>query len=191
MTNEQILAACRSNWEYRGVGEAAVREMLDELSAHLEDAEAAGRTGEDVVGPDVRTFAAAWARERAPFARRALRTAAMACFMVGCLLLFSFLLRWTVRLTVTADHLAFWAAIGAATVAWELRRGGIRLHQGWLLSFVVGLPVALLVRWLVGKGELFTLPLWAVPVVLLPSLPYVVSDARARRNAKADAPRPR
>lgn len=62
MTNEQILAACRSNWEYRGVGEAAVREMLDELSAHLEDAEAAGRTGEDVVGPDVRTFAAAWAR---------------------------------------------------------------------------------------------------------------------------------
>ncbi|MFE9477792.1 hypothetical protein ACFYNM_04225 [Streptomyces spororaveus] len=191
MTNEQILAACRSNWEYRGVGEAAVREMLDELSAHLEDAEAAGRTGEDVVGPDVRTFAAAWARERAPFARRALRTAAMACFMVGCLLLFSFLLRWTVRLTVTADHLAFWAAIGAATVAWELRRGGIRLHQGWLLSFVVGLPVALLVRWLVGEGELFTLPLWAVPVVLLPSLPYVVSDARARRNAKADAPRPR
>lgn len=153
MTNEQILAACRSNWEYRGVGEAAVREMLDELSAHLEDAEAAGRTGEDVVGPDVRTFAAAWARERAPFARRALRTAAMACFMVGCLLLFSFLLRWTVRLTVTADHLAFWAAIGAATVAWELRRGGIRLHQGWLLSFVVGLPVALLVRWLVGKGS--------------------------------------
>ncbi|MFD5989707.1 hypothetical protein [Streptomyces cyaneofuscatus] len=50
MTNAQIRTACRSNWEYRGIDDASVREMLDELAAHLEDAQAAGRSGQDVVG---------------------------------------------------------------------------------------------------------------------------------------------
>ncbi|MGJ3559724.1 hypothetical protein ACR6C2_17410 [Streptomyces sp. INA 01156] len=62
MTNQQILAVCRSNWEYRGLDDTSVREMLDELSAHLEDAVAAGRTPQDVVGDDVKKFAASWAR---------------------------------------------------------------------------------------------------------------------------------
>ncbi|MFG2990176.1 hypothetical protein ACGFZK_12960 [Streptomyces sp. NPDC048257] len=189
MTNEQILAACRSNWEYRGVDDAAMREMLDELSAHLEDAQAAGRTAQDVVGPDVRAFAAAWARARAPFARRALRTLAMAGYVLGWLLLFSYLVRWTTRLDVTPGHMAFWLALGAATVAWELRRGEMRLHQRWALSLAVGLPVALLTRWLAGDGALFTLPLWAAPVMLLPMAPYAVSDVRARRNARNDSTR--
>ncbi|MFD5412640.1 hypothetical protein [Streptomyces nojiriensis] len=190
MTNEQILAACRSNWEYRGVGEAAMREMLDELSAHLEDAEAAGRTAQDVVGPDVRAFAAAWARERAPFARRALRTMAMACFVLGFLPVASHLIRWTAHLPVTADYLAFWAAIGSITVAWELRRGSMPLHRHWLLSFAVGLPVMLLARWLTGDGVLFTLPLWVAPLLLLPGLPYALADARAGRKARKAATRP-
>ncbi|MGZ9933128.1 hypothetical protein ACXNSR_25015 [Streptomyces sp. NC-S4] len=185
MTNEQILSACRSNWEYRGVGEAAVREMLDELSAHLEDAEAAGRTAQDVVGPDVRAFAAAWARERAPFARRALRTLAMACFILGCLPVLSHLIRWTTQLPVTADYLAFWLAIGSITVAWELRRGSIPLHRHWLLSFAVGLPVMALTRWLTGDGVLFTLPLWGAALLLLPGLPYAFADLRARRKARS------
>ncbi|WP_327302277.1 hypothetical protein OG730_00960 [Streptomyces sp. NBC_01298] len=59
MTNEQILAVCRSNWEYRGIDDAAVREMFEELSSRLEDAQAAGRTAQNVVGRDVRGFAAA------------------------------------------------------------------------------------------------------------------------------------
>lgn len=190
MTNEQILAACRSNWEYRGVGEAAMREMLDELSAHLEDAEAAGRTAQDVVGPDVRAFAAAWARERAPFGRRALRTLAMACFVLGVLPVFSHLLRWTTQLAVTADYVAFWAAIGAITVAWELRRGSMPMHQHWLLSLAVGLPVMILAKWLTGDGVLFTLPLWTAAVLLLPAVPYILADMRARRNAKNGATQP-
>ncbi|MFE5627000.1 hypothetical protein ACFQ8S_33680 [Streptomyces virginiae] len=61
MTNAQILAACRSNREYRGIDDASVPEMLDAISAHLADAEAADRTGQDATGRDVRTFAAAWA----------------------------------------------------------------------------------------------------------------------------------
>ncbi|WKD32809.1 hypothetical protein [Streptomyces xanthophaeus] len=190
MTNEQILAACRSNWEYRGVGDAAMREMLDELSAHLEDAEAAGRTAQDVVGPDVRAFAAAWARERAPFGRRALRTAAMACFVLGFLPLFYFLTRWTTRLEVTADYVVFWAAIGAVTVVWELRRGSMRLYQRLLLSLAVGLPVMILVRRLTGDGVLFTLPLWVAPLLLLPAVPYVLAESRARRNPGIGATRP-
>ncbi|MFA7765113.1 hypothetical protein ACGFNX_01320 [Streptomyces sp. NPDC048723] len=190
MTNEQILAACRSNWEYRGVGDAAAREMLDELSAHLEDAEAAGRTAQDVVGPDVRAFAAAWARERAPFGRRALRTTAMACFILGILPVFSHLIRWDTQLAVTADYLAFWVAVGAITVAWELRRGSMGLYRHWLLSFAVGLPVMVLAKWLTGDGVLFTLPLWVPSLLLLPGLPYALADSRARRNAKNGATQP-
>ncbi|MEV7556624.1 hypothetical protein [Streptomyces sp. NPDC089795] len=190
MTNEQILAACRSNWAYRGVAEADMREMLDELSAHLEDAEAAGRTGRDVVGPDVRAFAAAWARERAPFAHRALRTTAMACYVLGCLTLLTFLFRRTTAMDVRADHLAFWVAIGAVTIAWELRRGALRMYQQSLISLAVGLPVLLLVKWLTGEGVLFRLPLWAVPILVLPALPYIHADVRARRNARRDSPRP-
>ncbi|MEJ8667641.1 hypothetical protein WKI71_00900 [Streptomyces sp. MS1.AVA.1] len=66
MTNQQVLAVCRSNWEYRGIDDGSVREMLDELSAHLEDAAAAGRTPQDVVGDDVKEFAASWARPELP-----------------------------------------------------------------------------------------------------------------------------
>ncbi|ARE74777.1 hypothetical protein B6R96_13145 [Streptomyces sp. Sge12] len=181
MTNEQILAACRSNWEYRGVDDAAMREMLDELSAHLEDAEAAGRTGRDVVGPDVRAFAAAWARERAPFARRVLRTLAMACYALGWLLLFAYLVRWTTRLEVTPHYVAALLALGAATVGLELRRGEMRFYQRWLLALAFGLPVAALTRWLAGDGVILTLPLWAAPLLLLPMAPHAVADVRARR----------
>ncbi|MFJ7588839.1 hypothetical protein ACIQZO_15945 [Streptomyces sp. NPDC097617] len=190
MTNEQILAACRSNWEYRGVDDAVMREMLDELSAHLEDAQAAGRSAQDVVGPDVRAFAAAWARERAPFARRAVRTLAMACYMLGWLSLLGCLVRWTTRLAVTPGHLAFVVVLGAATVAWELRRGEMRLHRRWLLELAVGLPVVILTRWLAGDGVVFTFPLWAAPVLLLPMVPFAVTDARAGRHAVSGSTRP-
>ncbi|MEK9520962.1 hypothetical protein ACIOMM_03145 [Streptomyces sp. NPDC087908] len=44
MTNEHVLAVCRSNGEYRGLDDAAVCEVPAALRAHLEDAEAAGRT---------------------------------------------------------------------------------------------------------------------------------------------------
>ncbi|MER7825924.1 hypothetical protein ABTX85_25570 [Streptomyces sp. NPDC096097] len=91
---------------------------------------------------------------------------------------------------VRADHLAFWAAIGAVTIAWELRRGSLRMYQQSLISLVVGLPVMILVKRLTGEGVLFTLPLWAVPILVLPALPYIYADTRARRNAKLDAARP-
>lgn len=185
MTNGQILAACRSNWEYRGIDDASVREMLDELSAHLEDAEAAGRTGRDVVGRDVRSFAASWARARAPLSRRVLRTVSLGCFAVGCVLLFSYLRHWTTGLAVTPEYLAFWTVLGVATVAWELRRGTLGLWAGWALGLVTAVPAAILTSLLAGDGVLFTLPLWAAPFLLLPGLPYAVADARAKRSGPA------
>lgn len=186
MTNAQILAACRSNWEYRGIDDASVREMLDELSAHLEDAQTAGRTGQDVVGRDVRTFAAAWARARAPLSRRMLRTVSLACFVVGCVLLFSYLPRWTTQLAVTPGHLAFWAVLGVVTVAWELRRGSLGMGASWAVA-LAALPAAMLTSLLAGDGVLFTLPLWAPPLLLLPGLPYAVTDARARKSGRGGA----
>ncbi|GFE26492.1 hypothetical protein WKI65_22290 [Streptomyces sp. MS1.AVA.3] len=182
MTNQQILAVCRSNWEYRGIDDGSVREMLDELSAHLEDAVAAGRTPQDVVGDDVKAFAASWARARTPFARRLLRTAAMVCFVIGWLIVARCLFRWTTERVVSVDDVAFWAVVAAVTVAWELRRGSLGLGRNLAVALVAGLAAVLLSQWLGGDEALFTLPLWAAPVLLLPGLPYVVADARGRRS---------
>ncbi|MGW3010091.1 hypothetical protein ACWC9R_14815 [Streptomyces sp. NPDC001219] len=182
MTSQQILAICRSNWEYRGIDDGSVREMLDELSAHLEDAAAAGRTPQDVVGDDVKEFAASWARARTPFARRLLRTAAMVCFVIGCLVLITCLLRWTTERVVRVDDVAFWAVLAAVTVAWELRRGSLGLGRNLAVALAAGLAAVLLSLWLGGDGALFTMPLWAAPVLLLPGLPYAVADARGRKS---------
>ncbi|MFG2330799.1 hypothetical protein ACGFMM_14355 [Streptomyces sp. NPDC048604] len=186
-THDRILAICRSNWEYRGIDDASVREMLQELEAHLADAEAAGRTARDVVGDDVPAFAAAWARGRAPLHRRALRLAAMACAAVGTVWLLRHLVRWTAELPVEAADLAFWGMIATATVAWELKRGSLGFRKSWLLAFVVGLPTALAVRLLAGDGVLFTLPVWAAPILLLPMVPYAVADTRAKKAEAAAA----
>jgi ABC-type bacteriocin/lantibiotic exporter with double-glycine peptidase domain len=183
MTNQQVLAVCRSNWQYRGIDDKSVREMLDELSAHLEDAVAAGRTPQDVVGDDVKKFAASWARARAPFPRRLLRTAAMVCFVIGCLTLATCLVRWTTERVVSVDDVAFWAVLAAVTVAWELRRGSLGLGRNLAVALVAGLVAVLLSQWLGGDGALFTLPLWVAVALLLPGLPYAVADARGRKSA--------
>jgi hypothetical protein len=182
MTNEQILAACRSNWEYRGIDDASVREMLDELSAHLEDAQTAGRSGQDVIGRDVRSFAASWARERAPFSRRVARTVSMTCFAIGCVLILACLFRWTTGLAVTPAYLAFWSSLCVATVVWELRRGNLHMRARWAVAIAIALPVAILTRLLAGDEVLFTLPLWAALALLVPGLPYAAADARAKKN---------
>ncbi|WP_418960654.1 hypothetical protein [Streptomyces tritici] len=183
--HDRILAICRSNWEYRGLDEASVREMLQELAAHLQDAEAAGRTARDVVGDDVPAFAAAWARSRTPLHRRALRLAALAGGVVGAVCLFRHLVRWTAELPVEAADLAFWGMLATVTVAWELRRGSLGFRKSWLLAFAVGLPTALGVRLLAGDGALFTLPVWVAPILLLPAIPYAVADARAKKAEAA------
>ncbi|MGA4800272.1 hypothetical protein [Streptomyces lavendulocolor] len=183
-TDERVLAICRANWEYRGIDDATVREMLAELAAHLEDARAAGRGPREVVGDDVKAFAASWARARQPLRRRAARLAALAPAMVGLLMLFSHLLWRTTALPVTAGRLALIAAIAAVTVTVELRSGRLGLRKNWLVGAVVGLPVALVADRLAGDGPLFALPLWVTLLLIAPGAACVVVDARTRRRAE-------
>ncbi|MFB6813605.1 hypothetical protein ACFCV8_03540 [Streptomyces sp. NPDC056347] len=185
MTEQRILAVCRSNWEYRGIDDGSVREMLDELSAHLEDATAAGRTPRDVVGDDVRKFAASWARARAPFTHRLLRAAARACAAIGGLILVMCLFRWSTERTVGGDDAAFWAVVVAVTVVWELRRGSLGTVRHAAVALVTAVAVALLTRWLGGGEALVTVPLWAAPVLFLPELSYAAADARRRKKGTA------
>ncbi|QGZ47471.1 hypothetical protein GPZ77_02845 [Streptomyces sp. QHH-9511] len=182
MTIERVLAVCRSNWEYRGIDEASVREMLDELTAHLEDAAAAGRSPRDVVGDDVPAFAASWARARVPLSRRLVRMAAMVSFVAGVLLLLSHLTRWTLGVGVTPGRLAFWLGIAVVTVALELRRGSLGLGKGWLVGLVVGVPAALATERLLGDEPLFLVPLWATLLLALPGLAYAHAERRASRD---------
>ncbi|MGW0468881.1 hypothetical protein ACWDX6_27025 [Streptomyces sp. NPDC003027] len=187
MTTEQILAVCRSNWEYRGLDDAAVRDMLAELSAHLQDAEAAGRAPRDVVGEDVKAFAASWARARRPLHHRVLRMGAMVLFVAGTLLLVTHLLRWAPAVDITAGRLAFWLAIAVVTVVLELRRGSLGPGRSWLLALLVGMPVLLLTDALTGDAPLFRLPLWGTVLLTLPGLTYAVAEARAEKRRPAPA----
>ncbi|WP_137991154.1 hypothetical protein [Streptomyces vilmorinianum] len=185
MTNERVLAVCRSNWEYRGIDDATVREMLAELTAHLEDAAAAGRTPQDVVGRDVAAFAASWARARMPLHRRVLRMAALIPLVVGALLLISHLVHRTTAVDVTAGRLAFWLSIGVATVALELRRGSLGLGKSWIVALVVGLPVMVLTDQLAGDEPLFLLPLWGSALLTLPGVAYLVAERRGSAPQRA------
>ncbi|MFF7178368.1 hypothetical protein [Streptomyces sp. NPDC008121] len=183
MTTERILAICRSNWEYRGIDDATLRDMLAELAAHLQDAEAAGRTPRDVVGEDVTAFAASWARARRPLHRRAARLAAMITFMAGLLLLLAHLRHWTPGVDVTPGRTAFWGAIAVTTVALELRRGSLGLGKGWLVALVVGLPALVITDSLAGVDPLFRMPLWASGLLVLPGCAYAVAEARNKKRA--------
>ncbi|WP_073756121.1 hypothetical protein [Streptomyces sp. CB03234] len=183
MTNERVLAVCRANWEYRGIDDASVREMLAELSAHLEDAAAAGRGPKAVVGDDVKAFAASWARALQPLRRRAARIAAIVPFVVGALMLVSHLLWRTTTLPVTVGRLALIGAVAAVTVTVELRRGSLGMARSWLVAAVVGLPVALAADVLAGDEPLFPMPLWVTVLLILPGLALTVTDTRARQQA--------
>ncbi|MVO90884.1 hypothetical protein GPA10_40630 [Streptomyces sp. p1417] len=182
----RVLAICRSNWEYRGIDDASLREMLAELSAHLEEAAAAGRSAQEVVGPDAKAFAATWARARTPLHLRVLRMAALTPFVLGALLLFTHLIDWTLTLSVEAPRLAFYAVILVGTVVVETRRGSLGL-KGWLVVGGLGVALAQLSLSLTGDEALFRMPLWATLLLMVPGLPYAYVDTRARKTAAATA----
>lgn len=56
--------ACRREWRRLGVPRETADEMAAELEADLGSAAAAGDDASTVIGPDARSFAAAWAGER-------------------------------------------------------------------------------------------------------------------------------
>ncbi|MEV5241130.1 hypothetical protein AB0K89_18790 [Streptomyces cinnamoneus] len=183
MTDERILAICESNWAYRGVDDTSMREMREELRAHLEEAAAAGRSGTDVVGEDVAAFAAAWARERRPLRQRVGYLAGIAGACLGSALLIAHLTHWTTSLPVTAERIAFYALFAAAVMAWELRRGGAGYAATLGIGVVALVPVAVAAHWLGGDVTLFRMPLWASAALLLPGAVPAVTDVRRRRES--------
>lgn len=185
MTTERILAICRSNWAFRGVDDAAIQDMLAELSAHLEDAAAAGRAPRDVVGDDVKAFAASWARARSPLRPRLLRMAMLVPSAIGGLLLFSHLISWSGSIPVTPGRLAFWLTVITITVAVEVRRGSVGVGKGLLIAACAGLPVTTLTEWLVGDEPLFHVALWTSVLLPLPGIAYEIA-----RRSRAQEGRP-
>lgn len=187
MTAERILAVCRSNWEYRGIDDRAVRDMLAELSGHLEDAAAAGRLPQDIVGDDVKAFAADWARARTPLHRRLLHLGLGVLSVTGTLLLLSHLTRWTGVVPVTPGRLAFYFSVGTVIVAVELRRGSLGLGKTWLVGLVVGLPSAILTDRLAGDEPLFRVVLWTSLLLVLPMPAYGLARRTRTRKRRPQA----
>ncbi|MBT2490941.1 hypothetical protein J7E96_20965 [Streptomyces sp. ISL-96] len=179
MTREHVLAICRSNWEFRGIDDVSVREMLDELSAHLDDAAAAGRGAKDVVGQDVKSFAAAWARARKPLRQRALRMVALIPCVFAPMLLLSHLLHWSYERPVIPSRLILCAVLAMVVVTWETRRGSLGFRKLLLVQLLTGLSAAFLTAWLTGDDPLIELPLWVPLLMMVPGLPYLVADHRA------------
>jgi len=63
LTADQIADRCRSTWLTSGINADSADEMATELRSHLEEATAAGKSLETVVGDDIDAFAREWAAE--------------------------------------------------------------------------------------------------------------------------------
>jgi len=69
MSVDEVVAHCGRYWSETRVPQERAKEMKIELESHLREAQQAGKSPETVVGPDLATFAEAWASEfRAPAA---------------------------------------------------------------------------------------------------------------------------
>jgi membrane protein implicated in regulation of membrane protease activity len=65
---DRLVSSCGTYWRETGVPAAEVGEMAVELRSHLEEARAAGKSVESVIGESLPGFAEAWAAERRPSA---------------------------------------------------------------------------------------------------------------------------
>lgn len=63
MTADQVVDRCRSTWLTSGISANSADEMANELRSHLEQATAAGKSLDVVVGADTEAFAKEWAAE--------------------------------------------------------------------------------------------------------------------------------
>ena len=63
LTADQVTDRCLSTWLTSGVSTDSATEMANELRSHLEQATAAGKSLDTVVGSDIEAFATEWAAE--------------------------------------------------------------------------------------------------------------------------------
>jgi membrane protein implicated in regulation of membrane protease activity len=63
LTAEQVADRCRSTWLASGISADSADEMTTELRSHLQEATAAGKSLDTVIGADIEAFAREWATE--------------------------------------------------------------------------------------------------------------------------------
>ena len=62
MSIDEVVERCQAYWSATHVPSRAIKEMKAELTSHLEEAAAAGKTPDAVIGTDLNAFAEEWAR---------------------------------------------------------------------------------------------------------------------------------
>ncbi|VAW09728.1 hypothetical protein MNBD_ACTINO02-3049 [hydrothermal vent metagenome] len=143
---ETVVAECVTYWTSTAVPRRATKEMQAELTAHLRDAVAEGKTPSTVVGPDVRSFAESWAsayRDPRTVSQEGTATAATRLpwwVAVGAIALVTAGALAIERKKDMDDigiQIAFWAVTAVALAIGEIFTAGF-----FLISFAVGAGVA-------------------------------------------------
>jgi DNA-binding ferritin-like protein (Dps family) len=179
-TREQIQSICKAQWELRGIEPAAVLEMHQELSAHLDDALADGKSPTDVVGDDVQAFAASWARARKPRSHRLYRLTLDVSSLAVLLLAFAHLRRWSTQVPVLPGLVLSFAVGIIVLVLVERRRGDLGFWKGSLLFVVFSLAGLALNDLVFREAVLMTMPLWFTAPATLLVIARIAHDMRQR-----------
>ncbi len=158
-----VLEACERFWQKTHVPRRAIEEMTVELSSHLAEAEADGRTIESVIGDDLPVFAEAWAAERRPRHRTNVLSwdevhngpagGARRVFTLMNLVVFAttVMVAWAIALFADRgepnvdNELWRWIWVGLAGV---MGFGEILTAGFFLLPFAVGAAAAAILAWL-------------------------------------------
>jgi hypothetical protein len=157
---DKTLITCKEYWEATGVGPADIEDMRAELRNHLDEATARGRRVEDVVGPDLRDFAIAWARARTAPWPRWIRRIAYGFGTLVILLLVGHLVRTTTELPIRPAHLAGMVSAVALLVLWRPAWGPPSFPRMLLFTGVAAAIGTVVVGRLITDRVLFHLPLW-------------------------------
>jgi hypothetical protein len=171
-----LVEACASYWELRGVAPEHSNEMQLELEQHLQQAVSDGKSLEAVLGHNPPAFAEAWAREMRPRFWRggaiALHWLVYVLSIVSTTALISQLLARAPSFTFTI--FAAYLLIGSGLLALLLQLGGflsprIRTRQGREALLLAGAVLAVLVLRLAGMKVNWGVALlsWSWPVTVL------------------------
>ena len=175
-TQQQIadlVEACASYWELRGIAHEHINEMQLELEQHLQQALSDGKSLQAVLGPNPAAFAEAWAREMCPRVFRGsavvLRGLIYVLSIVSTTALFSQLLSRAPSFTFTL--FAAYLLAGSGLLALLLQLGGflaarISTWAGREALLLAGIVLVVLALRLVGVTVNWSMPLlsWSWPV---------------------------
>jgi hypothetical protein len=171
-----LVEACASYWELRGIARERINEMQLELEQHIQQAVTDGKSLEAVLGPNPLAFAEAWAREMRPNFWRGgavvLRGLVYALSVVSTTALLSQLLAHSPVFTFTM--FAAYLLTGSGLLALLLQLGGflsprIRSRAGREALMLAGAVLAVLILRLAGMKVNWSLALlsWSWPVTAL------------------------